>query len=225
MPRRTLDQHHSAIEAAHSYNIILDQREIFLKGEVDTDGELGDAFLKNLRILLGKDKKRPIVIHQHSLGGDWACGVMIRDAIATCPAPIVFICHGITASMGSVIPMGCVQHGDAYRINMPSCDWLIHDGTTDITNDHTYKQSVSWAEWEKRTRIDMMNWYVAACIKGPRFKGWSEKMVRKEIISKLDAKEDWWLTAREAVEHGFADAVLGDEGFESIDTILEHWQA
>lgn len=221
--RRTLDQHHSIIEAAHDYGIMLDGRELFYYGEVDGDGELGNHFLTNMRILISKSSTKPIIIHQHSLGGDWACGMMIFDAVVTCPCPIVFVCHGLAASMGSIIPMSCIQHPDAYIINMPNCDWLIHDGTTGILPSLTYKQSRSWGEWEKRTRDIMINLYVKACRRGKFHKGRSEKQIKAYIKRQLDSKEDWWLTPEEAVEHGFADAVLGDKDFETIQVIKGHW--
>lgn len=224
MARRTLDQQYYAIEAAHCYNILLDQREIFLSGEVDEEGELGSGFIKNLRLLVGKDSKKPIVVHQHSLGGDWCTGMMIRDAIAQCPAPIIFVCHGLAASMGSIIPMGCLKHGDAYRINMPSCDWLIHEGYTGVSWSHTHKQAQSGIEWEKRLRTDMLDWFVLAGKGGEKWKDWTDRRIRTALIKKLDSKEDWWLDARQAVEYGFADAVMGDEGFESIEAILSHWK-
>lgn len=222
--RRSLDQQHSIIEAGHCYGVLLDTREIFIRGEVDGEGELGNAFSINLRILLSKSKEQPIVIHQHSLGGDWSCGMMIYDSIVTCPAPIIFVCHGIAASMGSIIPMACVEHGNAYRINMPNCDWLIHDGTTDICDAHTYKQSKAWGNWEERTRKSMLDWYVESCKEGEFHSGKTDNQIRAYIKKQLDNKEDWWLSSREAVEHGFADAVMGDEGFESINVIKGCWQ-
>ena len=222
MTKRTLDQAHSAVEAAHCYNILLDSREIFVHGETDEWGDMGDSFLKNLRILLSRNAIDPIVIHQHNLGGDWACGMMLRDAIATCPVPIVFICHGIAASMGSIIPMGCHRHKDAYVINMPSADWLLHEGYTDI-GGLTMKQARSWAKWEDRITVEMFDWYVEAFKKGSKCEGWSDTRVRNLITKQLQIREDWWLSAREAVEYGLADAVMGDEGFESVETILKHW--
>lgn len=222
--RRSLDQQHSIVEAAHGYGVILDTREIFLYGEVDAEGVLGNQFITNMRILLSKSSSKPIVIHQHSLGGDWCTGMMIFDSILSCPCPIIFICHGIAASMGSIIPMACVSHGDAYIINMPNCDWLIHDGTTDISEGLTMKQARSWASWEERNTKTMREWYVQACSRGKVFEGKTKPQIRARIKSRLNLDEDWWLTAREAVDHGFADAVLGDENFESIISIKQHWQ-
>ena len=223
MPRRSLDTQHSIVEAAHEYGIILDSREVFIYGGVDEEGELGDKFLKNMRMLEQRHSDKPIIIHQFSVGGDWSCGMSLFDTIVTCPCPILFVCHGLAASMGSVIPMACAKHENSYRVNMPNCDWMIHDGTTDIVSGHTIKQSKSWAAWESRTGIQMMDFYVAACCNGEKYVGKTHGQIRTLIKKKLDSKEDWWLSAREAVEHGFVNAVLGDEGFESIPFIIKNW--
>jgi ATP-dependent protease ClpP protease subunit len=35
----------------------------------------------------------------------------------------------------------------------------------------------------------------------------------------MDKKQEYYMTPREAVERGFMDAVLGDEGYETIEMI------
>ena len=35
-------------------------------------------------------------------------------------------------------------------------------------------------------------------------------------------REDWWISAKEAVENGFADVVLGDKKYESINSIKKN---
>lgn len=221
--RRSLDQQHSIVETGHSYGIILDSREIFLNGEVDTEGVLSNKFLTNIRILTSKSKTEPIIIHQHSLGGDWSCGMMIYDSIRYCPCPIIFICHGIAASVGSVIPMACISHGNSYIINMPNCDWLIHDGTSGVGSGLTIRQAKSWVDWEENNLKIMREMYVEACCRGEAFKGKNKSQIRSKIKSKMNSDEDWWLSARDAVYYGFADAVIGDHGFESIDSIKEYF--
>jgi len=44
-------------------------------------------------------------------------------------------------------------------------------------------------------------------------------MARKHILSQLDNKSDWILTAEEAVHYGFADGVLGDRKFPTFDKL------
>lgn len=91
----------------HDTSLIMESREIFLRGGSSQDEPainhiVAEKFLINLRILeqSGKD---PVIIHQQTVGGDWHSGICIYDAIKNSPCKFVFICHGICASMGSII--------------------------------------------------------------------------------------------------------------------------
>jgi ATP-dependent protease ClpP protease subunit len=97
---------------------------------------------------------------------------------------------------------------------------MIHTGYTDI-GGHTYKQSQSWAEMEKRQTETMLDIYTSVAIHGPYFQGkiMDEVKVRKFLNAKMDQKEDWWLFASDAVKYGFADAILGEPGYETLDII------
>lgn len=234
MPKRSVNQWHYIVEALHGHNVLLDTREIFIHGSMDVNEDLDDAgvdhrmankFVKNMRLLEtlpGKDK--PIVIHQHSVGGDWWAGMMMFDVIARCECPILFIYHGIAASMGSIIPQACSYHQNAYRVAMPQTWLMVHDGTTDINSGLTMKQAKSLVEVEDETSRRMLEFYVKGCQGGPYFSEHTEEEVGSYIRKKMDEKEDWWLDAKDMVKYGFADAVMGDEGYESIDYILKNWE-
>lgn len=214
--KRAVD--HDAIKAAHDYGLLPENREIFLTGCLDEEGEQGIQFLKNFRILLAKGTA-PIVVHMHSLGGDWSCGIMIRDIIAASPVPVVLICHGIVASMGTVIAMGCLG-GRHLRVNAPSCDWMIHDGVTGISPLLTYKAAQSTAGWEKRIWGEMVEGYVAAMRTGEYLEGATETKIKSFLRKQLNAKDDWWLSSEEANYYGFVDGVLGNKKFKTINDIL-----
>ena len=42
------------------------------------------------------------------------------------------------------------------------------------------------------------------------------------IKSMFSKRADWWLSAEEAVENGFADATLGEKGYESIARVKQN---
>ena len=200
------------IEESHKYCILLDTREIFLHGYIDSSEDPGveyrmaNTFIKNMR-LLENISSDFIVIHQHSVGGEWCEGMMVYDSIVSCKSPIIFICHGIAASMGSIIPQAVIEHGNGYRLCTPNCEWLIHDGFTDIYEGQTHKQAQSWAKWEKRNKNKMDEIYLKAFKKGQKFDGFTDKRIISELHKKLNEKEDWWLDANEAVEYGFVDGI------------------
>ena len=55
----------------------------------------------------------------------------------------------------------------------------------------------------------MFNIYVEKCKKSIYYKGKKDHQIKSILKRKLDAKGDWFMTAEEAVEHGFADAMDG----------------
>ena len=167
--------------------------------------KLKDCDYKNLRILESLNHSS-IIIHQYNIGGDWNAGMSIYDMILQSPCKIIFICHGISASMGSIIP----QAADVRR-TMPSCDWLLHEGYTDIDSGLTYRQAKSWAQWEQKAYDKMLEIYVEA-----------SNLQASRIKSMFSKREDWWLSAEEAVANGFADAMLGEKGYDSIDSVKKN---
>ena len=44
----------------------------------------------------------------------------------------------------------------------------------------------------------------------------SKAKTKAFIRRKLESKEDWWLTAEDAVMHGFVDGIVGSEKYKSI---------
>ncbi len=219
------DKESSILDGIHDHNICSNTREIYLYNNTSDEEDQGidrrqaNRFLKNIRFLEGKSLK-PIVIHQYSIGGDFSCGMMIFDAIVQCPCPIIIICHGIAASMGSLIPQAAVFHGNAYRVNMPHCEWLIHEGYIGL--DSTYREAKSSSQWHSVLMGQMIDIYIRACKTGSRFKGYSDKKIKSYIDRQLSHKQDWWLSARDSIEHGFADVIIGDEGFKNIEYIVKN---
>ena len=216
---------YSYISEAHDNDIIISSREIFLHGHIEEDGEdsgidsrTSNKFLKNLQIL-DSINNNPIIIHQQSIGGEWESGMMIYDAIQQSPSRFVFICHGVAASMGSIIPQAVYKKG--IRITMPNCYWLVHEGEQEISG--TSKQVQSYFEFSKLTKSQMYNIYSSVCFEtGEYFKGMSKAKTKAFIRRKLESKEDWWLTSEDAVKYGLIDGVMGSEKFPSINDIKKN---
>ena len=215
---KTAHSEYSHIAEAHDNDIIVSSREIFIYGHTE-DGEdeginsrISMNFLKNIQIL-NDINHTPIIIHQQSIGGEWESGMMIYDVIQQSPSPFIFICHGVAASMGSIIPQAVYKRG--VRITMPNCYWLIHEGEQSISG--TTKQVQSYYEFTRLSRSQMYNIYSEVCFDtGERFKGMTKARAKSWIRRKLESKEDWWLTAEDAVTHGFVDGVVGSEKYKSI---------
>ncbi len=217
--KKTRNQKHDILEELHQHNILVETRELFIHGEPDDASQdsgvefrMAAKFLKNIRYL-EQCSDEPIIIHQHSIGGNWDAGMIIYDAITSSHCHIIFIMHGTACSMGSIVP-----HSADTRIIMPSCTFMVHTGYTDI-GGHTYKQSQSWAEMEKRQTDIMLDIYASVAINSPFSiaNKMDDKKIKKFLMSKMDQKEDWWLFASDAVKYGFADAILGEFGYETLE--------
>ncbi len=207
------------IEDIHSFNINVEDFVIYLAPtpkQYDDDSEefsepgveyqMSLQFIKNLHFLTQKDSKRPILIHMKTCGGDCTEGMAIYDSICACPNPITILSHTHARSMSSII----LQAADN-RVLMPNSYFLFHEGY--LGDGGTYKGVVSRMDYSAITREVMVDLYVEVLkTRGTKYNKWSHKRIREEIIGLMDKKEDVFLTAREAVEWGFADMVFGADG-------------
>jgi len=223
--RPSLSQRSELTFDIHSFSTNVDTREIFLHGymedvniedceEPGVDYRMSTQFIKNLRLLDYLDDK-PILIHMNTCGGHWNFGMAIYDAIKCSRSHITILAYSHSRSMSSIIP----QAADL-RIIMPHADFLIHWGTNAFSGNHT--SVIAEADWAKQICEDMLDVYVEKCKSGDFWKRnnlRTEKEIREYLRLNMDKKQEWYMTARESVDMGFMDAVMGDEGFETIDDI------
>lgn len=189
------DEISEAIFNLHEYNINPHSREIYLgswDGAVDeepgVDYRMALNFIRNITFLAGQSDD-PITIHQCTVGGEWEYGMAIFDAIKNCQCYITTIAYAHARSMSSIT----LQAADE-RIMMPECIFMIHHGT--IYMNDTYKGAESYMEYAKKDTARMMEIYTER-----------GKLTEKQILSKLDKKQEWYMSAEEAVKYGFADKV------------------
>lgn len=225
--RRNISQRSEMVYDAHNFGVIIDTREIFIAPPMDTqledaciDHRVCHQFLRNLYVLnsMGGD---PILVHMCTCGGDWNYGMAMYDAIyMSCQNPessnIVVLSHGQARSMSSVIPQAAT-----WRVLMPNTEYLVHYGT--YGDEGNYTNVVAGVDWHKKSTEVMIDVYVKRIKEGQFCKreGWDERQIRDWLKDTLDRKQEFYMTAREAVDKGFADAVLGDEGFETIEKLRE----
>lgn len=203
----------------HDYGANINTREIFLHNHYHTEDNqnpgveyrMSNTFLKNLRAIDMKSNQ-PITIHMQSIGGDWADGMAIFDAISMCRSYVTIIAYGQASSMSSII----LQAAD-YRTLTPNTHFMCHFGSSEIVGE--YLNAMNAADYEKKTCDIMFNIYAKRCVDGKFFyekfgKKPSEKQVKQFLIRKFKSG-DWYLTAEEAIYYGFADSVLTDWHFSS----------
>lgn len=196
----------------HNYSANIQTREIFLHNSLMSDDnqnpgveyKMATTFIKNIRVLDGRSSD-PIKIHMQSIGGEWADGMAIYDAIMMCKSYVTIIAYGQAESMSSII----LQAADE-RLITPNTYFMCHYGSTDISTD--YLSAMNYAEYEKKTADIMFEIYSKRCINGEFFKDKFNKkpthnQVKQFLIRKLKSG-DWYLNAEEAVYYGFADKVI-----------------
>ena len=228
--KRSLSQRSEMIFDLHQFGILPDTREIFIapcasleysepESEYMIDHSVAHQFVRNLRILNSLNNKT-ILVHMMTCGGLWEYGMAIHNAIQnSCEDPslsnIVVLAYAHARSMSSLIPQAAT-----YRVIMPDAYFMMHHG--DYADAGQYQKVVSNLKWSEKTmRPRMLDIYVEKCLDGEFFapKKWTEKKIRAHLDDRMDKTTDFFLTARESVEYGLMDAVLGDEGFETLGVL------
>jgi len=209
------------IHDVHNFSVNVDAREIFLNSHIadceeesGVDWRMATKFNKNIRMLTsGIRSEQPILIHMHTVGGNWEDGLAIYDIINSCTSThITIIAYAHARSMSSII----FQAADT-RIFMPNSIWLMHMG--DMGFDGQAQSFEAEAEWAKKDHDRMLDIYTESAYGSIAYEGKSKKQIKNFIDKGLRIKQEWYMSARDAIEHGYADAVFGDPGHESMEAI------
>lgn len=199
----------------HEYDVDLQSNHIYLFGAEDYaagnggthDEEPGieyiiaNRFIRNLNLCMRTNPDKPILIHMKTNGGYWEEGMAIYDAIKSCPFPVTILNYTHARSMSSLIFQAANK-----RVMMPNSYFMFHDG--DVSVSGTVKQVKTSLDFGKVADDTMMEIYVEAMKRNGKLNKRSKKFIRKWLRDQMDQKEDVYLTAKQAVEFGFADAVF-----------------
>lgn len=192
------------VDRFFQYGIDLNTRTIYM-GEGATfggvDDDLAQNMIKSLHILdsAAPNGDKPITIIMNNPGGDEYHGMAIYDAIKACHNEVIIKVFGHAMSMGSII-LQAADEGN--RIMAPNSMMMIHYGTWAPPEDHP-KNVYSWAEEGKR----FDKWMIDLYLKKIREK--HPKFTRKKVDEMCNF--DKFITAKQAVELGLADEILGEE--------------
>jgi len=209
------------ISDIHSHNVDVERREIYLHGYVTNGDEdpgveyrMATNFYKNIRLLdsLSKD---PIIIHMHSVGGNWNDGMVMYDAIRMCNSHVTIVVYGQAESMSSII----LQAADK-RVMTKNSYFMCHFGSSGYGGHYLNVQK--GAAFERKLAETMFDIYTDVCMKGKYFKEHYTEPDFDKVKNYLKRKfkdGDWYLDSNEAVYYGFADCVLNTRRFKDIDSL------
>jgi ATP-dependent protease ClpP protease subunit len=194
----------------HEYSIDSDSREIYLhgyigseEGEPGVDYRMAVRFEKNLNFLK-KQSKDPITIHMHTIGGMWHDGMGMFDLIESCGCEVTIIGYAEVSSMSSIIMQAAHR-----RLLMPHTRFMVHYGDMCIeSNSVSVKSAVD--ENERLNRL-MLEIYSNRCSVGKGFKDRSKTRIKKFLDTKMRQKKEWYMSAEEAIQYGFADDIYKGE--------------
>jgi len=207
----------------HNFNINPKTREVFLHSYLDGEEEGGVdyrsavVFEKNIRYL-NTLSDESILVHMHLPGGDWQDCLGIYDTIRFSKAKIIILAYAKVESSSSVILQAA-----PLRVLMPNTNLMIHYGSFSIDAEHS-KAAAAGINWNEQECDKMIDIFTDRCMQSEmaKLKNWKRMMAKKHITSQLANKCDWILKAQEAVEYGFADGVLGDKKYSTIDSLKSY---
>ena len=193
------------IDYIHQYCLDIVNRVIYVmsNSEIqDTNPETMSLLCKNLDILNYYSNK-PIKIVSSNSGGDCYCGFSMYNNIKNSKSPVDYYMTGSACSMGTIIPQAARK-----RYIHSGTDFMIHLGESQHSG--STKMVESEVEYFKKHKNTMFTIYAERCQHGEFFKNKKYKLgeVDSYIRNMIDKKEDWWMTAKEAVVMGFADEVI-----------------
>jgi ATP-dependent Clp protease protease subunit len=166
--------------------------EVFIYDEIGRGffggGLAAEDFIEEVK-KLGLKAGDELTVHINSPGGDLFDGNAMYNYLRTIKAKVTVRIDGVAASAASIVAMA----GD--RIEMPENSFLfIHNPWMFVAGDAAVMRKV--ADDLDQLREGALATYLRAT---------DGKLTRAKLIEMLDAET--WLTAQQAVEHGFADQV------------------
>lgn len=170
--------------------------------ETGIDFRTAVNFIKNLDYLNSLSSE-PITLKMFSIGGCWSYGMAIYDAIVSSKSDITFISYAHATSMSSIIPQAAPK-----RLIAQHCDFMVHYGTYQDSGD--FRQVINGVKFTETQNNVMLDVYASRCCKGQFFKesGMNAAKTRAFIKAKIEKLTDWWMTAEEAIYHGFMDKII-----------------
>jgi ATP-dependent Clp protease protease subunit len=165
--------------------------------------------------MLDTMSNEPIIVHMHSIGGNWNDGMAIYDSISLCKSYVTIVVYGQAESMSSII----LQAADN-RVMTPNSYFMCHFGSSGYSGNYLDVQK--GAAFEKKMTDAMLNIYTEQCMRGKYFKEHYNEPEFEKVKNYLKRKlkdGDWFMEANEAVYYGLADCVLDTRKCKDIDNL------
>ena len=186
-----IDQKGAGERSYDIYSRLLEDRIIFLNGEIDDN--VANLVIAQLIYLEGKNPDKDIFLYINSPGGSVSAGFAIYDTMQYIKCDVTTICVGLAASMGAFLLSSGAK---GKRMALPSARIMIHQPLGGA------KGQATDIELEAKEILRMKDMLI---------KIMAENSGQPYEKVKEDCERDHFLTAQEALEYGLIDKVITKE--------------
>ena len=183
-----VDQTGNSERSYDIYSRLLEDRIIFLNGEIDDN--VANIVVAQLIYLEGKNPNKDIFIYINSPGGSVSAGLAIYDTMKYIKCDVSTICVGRAASMGAFLLAGGTK---GKRFGLPNSEIMIHQplgGAQGQVSD--IQIQANHIQYIKERMNSML----------------SENTGKPLEIVEKDTDRDNYMTAQEAKDYGIIDEIF-----------------
>ena len=170
------------------YSLLLNQRIIFLDGEVNNQS--ASLIVAQLLYLESEDPDKDITLYIDSPGGSVVDGMAIYDTMQFIKCDVSTVCIGLAASMGAFLLSGGAK---GKRFALPNAEIMIHQPLGGAQGQATEIQIA--AEHILKTKEKLNRMLAENC--GRKY---------EELVSATE--RDNWKSAQEAKDFGLIDEII-----------------
>ena len=183
-----IDQKGSSERSYDIYSRLLEDRIIFLNGEIDDN--VANLVIAQLIYLEGKNPDKDIFLYINSPGGSVSAGFAIYDTMQYIKCDVTTICVGLAASMGAFLLSSGTK---GKRFALPNSEIMIH-------------QPLGGAKGQA-SDIEIQARHIAR-IKMKINQILSENTGKSLKVIEKDTDRDNYMTADEAKKYGLVDQIF-----------------
>jgi len=174
------------------YNRLLEERIVFLSGEVRDD--MANMVCAQLLLLSSLDTKKDIFLYVNSPGGSVTAGMAIYDTMELIPNDVATVAMGMAASMGQFL---LTAGAPGKRYATPNARILMHQPLGGIGGTATdIRIQAEQMAITKQTMSELNAKHTGQPL---------EKII-------ADSDRDNWFNAKDALAYGFIDHIASNEG-------------
>jgi len=167
----------------------LEERKVFLWGVVDDTS--AEKIVNRLLYLESLSPGKEITFYINSPGGVVTSGMVIMDTMDLITSPVITVCMGLAASMGSLLLSNGTK---GKRMIFPNGRVMIHQPSIGGAQGSASDLAITAREIKKTKEL------------GARILSDNTGQDYDKVMRDFD--RDFWLNAKESLEYGIVDAIV-----------------